>query len=153
MTKTQNYRLNQWEPDDKVQRDDFNADNAAIESALTALAAQDAILNSTLGRKGNVTLSVSTYEGDGTHGASNPTRVSFSRIPTMFIIAGPEGFVIGRGGQSKAFGCVSASSSAVTRTVNISWSGASFTMYDNSYPGYQMNMVTTHYVFAFNTES
>ena len=33
---TANYKLNQWEATDNVQRVDFNADNAAIEAALTA---------------------------------------------------------------------------------------------------------------------
>ena len=33
---TQNYNLCQWEPQDKVQRVDFNSDNAKIEAALTA---------------------------------------------------------------------------------------------------------------------
>jgi len=34
---TPNYQLNQWEPDDRVLRTDFNADNLKIEAALTAL--------------------------------------------------------------------------------------------------------------------
>jgi len=33
---TQNYKLNQWEPDDRVLRTDFNADNAKIDAALKA---------------------------------------------------------------------------------------------------------------------
>lgn len=37
---TSNYHLNQWEGTDKVQRVDFNADNAAIDAALTAQAAE-----------------------------------------------------------------------------------------------------------------
>jgi len=31
---TPNYNLNQWEPDDRVLRTDFNADNAKIDAAL-----------------------------------------------------------------------------------------------------------------------
>jgi len=31
---TPNYQLNQWEPDDRVLRTDFNADNAKIDAAL-----------------------------------------------------------------------------------------------------------------------
>jgi len=34
---TPNYQLNQWEPDDRVLRTDFNADNAKIDAALGAL--------------------------------------------------------------------------------------------------------------------
>ena len=37
MTKTTNYQLNQWEPTDRVLREDFNADNRKIEEALDQL--------------------------------------------------------------------------------------------------------------------
>ena len=36
MTKTENYALNQWVGSDRILRTDFNADNAAVEAALTA---------------------------------------------------------------------------------------------------------------------
>lgn len=39
MRKTELYRLNQWDPDDRIRREDFNADNAAIENALKSLSA------------------------------------------------------------------------------------------------------------------
>lgn len=35
--KTEHIKLNQWEPEDKFLRTDFNEDNAALETALTAL--------------------------------------------------------------------------------------------------------------------
>ena len=38
MTKTTNYQLNQWDENDYVKREDFNADNAKIDAALQALA-------------------------------------------------------------------------------------------------------------------
>lgn len=34
MKKTANYGLNQWEKTDRIQMEDFNADNAKIEAAL-----------------------------------------------------------------------------------------------------------------------
>ena len=34
MNKTTHYQLNQWDPEDRIMRSDFNADNAAIEVAL-----------------------------------------------------------------------------------------------------------------------
>jgi len=34
---TSNYNLNQWEPDDRVLRTDFNADNTKIDAALSEL--------------------------------------------------------------------------------------------------------------------
>ena len=40
MNYTQNYQLNQWEALDKVQRTDFNADNAKIDAAMKAVDAK-----------------------------------------------------------------------------------------------------------------
>ena len=37
---TTNYQLNQWEPTDAVQRVDFNADNAKLDTALKSLSDQ-----------------------------------------------------------------------------------------------------------------
>ena len=34
MEKTTHYQLNQWAPDDRIMRTDFNGDNAAIDEAL-----------------------------------------------------------------------------------------------------------------------
>ena len=55
MTHTTNYNLNQWEAGDRVTRADFNADNAAIDAALAALA-------------GGAKLTTGSYVGDGTNG-------------------------------------------------------------------------------------
>ncbi len=43
MNRTTNYNLNQWEADDKIQRTDFNADNAKIDAALAGKAEQSAL--------------------------------------------------------------------------------------------------------------
>ncbi len=40
MDKTKNYQLNQWAAGDKVQRIDFNADNARIDGAIAAVSAR-----------------------------------------------------------------------------------------------------------------
>ena len=50
---TANYDLCQWEPTDQVQRTDFNADNAKIDAALSALESgkvSTASLNSAVSR-------------------------------------------------------------------------------------------------------
>ena len=39
MTKTEKYQLNQWEASDRILREDFNNDNANLESSLAALQA------------------------------------------------------------------------------------------------------------------
>jgi len=47
---TPNYNLNQWEPDDRVLRTDFNADNAKIEAALSSLEERVSALDSLAGK-------------------------------------------------------------------------------------------------------
>lgn len=40
MQKTNNYQLNQWDPEDRIQMKDFNGDNANLDAALKNLADQ-----------------------------------------------------------------------------------------------------------------
>ena len=49
MTKTTNFNLNQWEPTDPIRREDFNADNAAIDAALGELSAERIYIGSFVG--------------------------------------------------------------------------------------------------------
>ncbi|MGN1004610.1 MAG: hypothetical protein ACI4O5_07195 [Oscillospiraceae bacterium] len=37
MNHTENYQLNQWDAADPIRREDFNADNAALDAALNAI--------------------------------------------------------------------------------------------------------------------
>ena len=75
MTKTENFALNQWDAVDPIRREDFNADNAALDAALNAIknAAEEdvrslgetvaALADTVEGRK----IAVGTYAGnDGT---------------------------------------------------------------------------------------
>ena len=62
MNRTTNYNLNQWEADDKIQRVDFNGDNAKIDGALAGLARSKADL-SALAVKTEV--AAGAYTGDG----------------------------------------------------------------------------------------
>ena len=162
---TENYHLNQWEKTDQVLMEDFNADNLAIEDALTALAAADATetaartaaissINTALGKKGNVTLSTFTYQGTNTYGESNPTRVPFPRMPAVFMIAGNEGILVGKGGQNEVYGCLSANGYTHTYSSRVSWSGSTCVLcYTGGFPSLQMNETSTHLVIAFYTES
>lgn len=70
--KTANYRLNQWVNTDYVMMSDFNADNAAIDAALSA--------------KANIALG--NYVGNGT---SAPVSLSFAFAPSVVIVAGMGG--------------------------------------------------------------
>ncbi len=97
--QTENYQLSQWEKTDKVQMEDFNADNAKIDTALKAQADTLASVQSQLTRKGNCTVEVFTYAGTG----SSTTRISFPRKPTAFIVTGFAGLLFGFGDRDNVF--------------------------------------------------
>lgn len=71
MKKTTNYQLNQWDPDDKVLRTDFNADNAKIDAAIKvnadAVAAETSARNSAVAsvRAAIPRIAAGSYTGDG----------------------------------------------------------------------------------------
>ena len=60
---TQNYSLCQWEPQDKVQRVDFNGDNAKIDAALTAQQAVISQLKAQAFTPSNLPFVVGYYNG------------------------------------------------------------------------------------------
>ncbi|MGN1004408.1 MAG: hypothetical protein ACI4O5_06165 [Oscillospiraceae bacterium] len=99
MTKTENYQLNQWDAADPIRREDFNADNAALDAALNAIknAAEEdmqslgetvAAVAADLGTVGqNARFVWGRYMGTGTYGESNPTVLTFDFKPMVIFIA------------------------------------------------------------------
>ena len=112
MQKTNNYQLNQWEPADKISREDFNRDNAAIDAALAANAqalsvyqtANDAAvaamqqnvtnqgtnltaLAADLGSGGkNARIAWGTYTGTGTYSSAEPASLTFDFYPVLMLM-------------------------------------------------------------------
>ena len=102
MEKTRNYQLNQWAAGDKVQRVDFNADNAKIDAAIKAVdakadtrAAQTALdalaatvsgHTAALAGKGNCQIAAGTYTGTGKYGSASPTSLTFPFQPKLVAI-------------------------------------------------------------------
>ena len=68
MKKTAQFGLNQWEMSDRIQMQDFNADNAAIEAALAAR---------------NCRFYTSTYNGTGEAEAT----FTFPGKPILIVIS------------------------------------------------------------------
>ena len=84
MQKTANYQLSQYEADDRVTREDFNADNAAIDAALS----------------GKPTLVTGSYVGDG----SLTRTISLGFTPKIIFLTqrggtkeGAEGYLTNMG--------------------------------------------------------
>ena len=104
---TPNYNLNQWEPEDRVLRADFNTDNAKIDAAIQAVdvkadrkadtsalealtqrvTAQGTTLTehaASMTKLGNCRLYTTTYTGDGEFSHTIP----FPHRPAMVFIHG-----------------------------------------------------------------
>ena len=74
MNQTSNYGLNQWEEQDRILREDFNADNAKIEAALQA-ATETALAEH---------VTVGSYTGNGAKGRV----ISLPFTPKAVILLG-----------------------------------------------------------------
>jgi len=70
--QTPYFGLNQWEADDPVLRQDFNADNQKLDAALSAL--------------GNCQILSGSYIGTGTAGADGPCRLEFGFKPLVLFM-------------------------------------------------------------------
>ena len=107
---TANYNLSQWVKSDKVQMEDFNADNAKLDAALGSLSSsvsslQSAVsgkasasalnsLSATVGQhtaalagKGNCSVLVLTYTATGFSGETRPNSISCPAKPVAVLIA------------------------------------------------------------------
>ncbi len=96
MNKTPNYNLNQWSRDDRVLMDDFNADNARLDTALAGLARSKADL-SALAVKTEI--AAGTYTGDGT--AERVIRLGFT--PKAVYVCEASGVTYVSGGSGAAY--------------------------------------------------
>ena len=85
MNRTTNYKLCQWEADDKVQRTDFNADNAKLDAAIKAVAQRAAALETGKADKAQC-LRIITGSFTGT-GSADPVHISIGARPRLLLIA------------------------------------------------------------------
>lgn len=120
MNYTQNYKLNQWAALDKVQRTDFNADNAKIDAALGALS----------DGKGNGQIVTGSYTGSGRVGSYSANRLYFDHKPVLVLVSGlslgvmaldcPRGYILSNGGNTD---------------FAVSWSGDAVSWYNDNTDG------------------
>ena len=138
MNKTPNYQLNQWEKNDRIQMEDFNADNAKIEAALEAQAA--AIANG-----GNCKVVTGTYKGTGKYGSGNKNTLSFDGSPFLVIVAGSRGFTALRGATgTSCFG----SGGGEPYAMNLIWGTNSLSWYAGNNANMQCNNSNETYYYC-----
>ena len=113
MQHTTNYDLNQWDADDRVTREDFNADNAKIDAALAVVAAAAA---------GKLHIETWTYTGDGAYGESHFMHYRFTKRPALIVVIGDDSFHIGD--DRYLYAAVrDANTAAFIRRMDLYWSG------------------------------
>lgn len=164
--QTQNYHLNQWEPEDKVLRTDFNTDNEKIDdalagkadvSALAALsqrvdgkadAAAQTELSKTvsshtaaLNKKGNCVIHIQTYKGTGASGPDNPTVIKFPGKPLYVVVYNHRGKIEAGWGMTLPMHAEGASIIATS----VTWTENSMSIYSTSTSNQQMNNLNGDY--------
>ena len=156
MNRTTNYKLCQWEADDKIQRVDFNEDNAKIDAAIkavdrradglntakadkTALTALQTVVNG----KGNCRIETGSYVGDGDKHRTLSISTSFS--PKLFFVMAFALGVAVRGSSTLRH------INSVDRTTEVVWrdDGLSWKLTTGSYDAgdiFNASNTTYHYV-------
>ena len=138
MNKTANFQLTQWEKTDRIMMEDFNRDNAAIDAALKSSADGVAALQTALAGAGNCEIGMISYTGTGKSGDSNPTTVTFPKMPAGFFLCGAETYLVIRGGDDHACMIYYTGSTTYVSQMPISWKGNQFQI-SSSKPTYQLN--------------
>ena len=151
--QTSNYQLNQWERSDKIQMEDFNADNAKIDAALSGKAEASAVEGlsqtvaalsqtvsghtSALSGKGNCRLYVTSYTGTGGYGSSRPNTLSFPQRPAVVFVAGSSGHhAMFTRNMSYSH---TTSSMGENWSLTVSWSGNTLQWYTTNVAAGQLN--------------
>lgn len=150
--KTENYKLNQWVGTDPVLMEDFNADNAKIDAALSAL------------KSGALKMVLGSYVGNGEHGPASPTSLSFDFEPDVVILKRPYdielnpcglGAVLIRPMNSVGMELYTIGDSATSRRLNLAWGEKSVSWWTDVYAGddshaanWQLNSDGGRYYYA-----
>ena len=162
-SQTPNYGLSQWSKSDRVQMEDFNADNAKIDAAIKAVealaggkadsSALDALSRTVSGHtaalagKGNCQVYATSYTGTGKYGQGNQNSLTFPARPMVVFLGAPNG-AWGALIQGQAQGC-STSVTGGGALFYITWSGNTVHWYNHMSDNGQMNSSgTTYHVVA-----
>ena len=136
--QTPNYRLSRWAGTDRILVEEFNDNWDKIDTALKSSADNVAALQTALAGAGNCEIGLISYTGTGKSGDSDPTTVTFPKMPAGFFLCGSEAYLAVRGGDTH--GCLINYTGSYTYVsqVPVSWNGNQF-RYSNTKPSYQLN--------------
>ena len=136
MNQTPNFQLNLWDKTDRIMVEDFNADNAKIEAALSGIPK----------------IATGTYTGKGTYGSGNKNSLTFDFQPAMVIIVrngtnSPGAGTILLYGQTQSAG-TSAQYNGYSLELTVAWSGNTVTWYSAQNADRQLNASGTYRYLA-----
>ena len=138
--KTANYQLSQWVKSDRIQMDDFNSDNAKIDTALKALADKDTAIEAALASCGNCKIVYGTYTGNGKYGKDNPNQLTFDGNPLFVIIKGSTGSSPTLGIQAmRGWNTAFANSTNSSAVCHLTWGEHSLSWYNSQSSTDQFN--------------
>ena len=89
MNQTETCGLSQWEKQDRILMEDFNADHAKIDAALAAQGEALAPITEQIDKLGNCQLYTTTYAGN--NHSSKPT-VTFPGKPIVVMVSSQDGY-------------------------------------------------------------
>ena len=124
--ETPNNRLSRWAGTDRILMEEFNSDNEKIDAALKGNADGVAALQTALAGAGNCEIGMSSYTGTGKSGDSDPTTVTFPKMPAGFFLCGAEAYLVVRGGDDHACLIYYTGSSTYVSQMPVSWKGNQF---------------------------
>lgn len=86
MAETSNYQLNQWAKTDRIQMEDFNADNLKTDQALAKQRDEITALTAAVALCGNCQIVYGSYKGTGTNGSTAPNELIFPHKPIFVLV-------------------------------------------------------------------
>jgi len=140
MNQTEYQQLSLWDQEDRILMEDFNRDNARIDSALSSQAAALAL-------RGNCRIELLSYTGSGTNGSANPTQVAFPKRPLAFVIIGNQSLLLSAEAQGVAVTYHNMAASTLLTHHTLTWSGSTVSFWASDMAR-QMNNSGEHYVVA-----
>ena len=136
--QTPNYRLSRWAGTDRILVEEFNDNWDKIDTALKASADNVASAAAALENCGNCEIGMISYTGTGKNGDSNPTTVTFPKMPAGFFLCGAKNYLVVRGGDTHACLINYTGSYTYMSQMQVSWTGNQF-QFSSSKPSYQLN--------------
>ena len=130
--------LSRWAGTDRILVEEFNDNWDKIDTALKGNADGVAALQTALAGAGNCEIGMISYTGTGKSGDSNPTTVTFPKMPAGFFLCGAETYLVIRGGDDHACMIYYTGSTTYVSQMPISWKGNQFQI-SSSKPTYQLN--------------